>query len=169
MTIAYFCLSGLSLLPSSAISSNSENQSALDVLIKDNQREGFKDWIYNLQDIGGGFRGGNSMDFEERLPQKFDILILFCYCTDHFDSSIPNLVPLSLTEEEEFELLMSFEEPDSPILSTKLIPPSSLAPANLIQTYTALLCLGILSCSLERLNIAALIRFVAKCQNDDGS
>lgn len=67
MTLAYFCLASLSLLPASAISTAPEDaqRSALELMIKDESRKEFIDWVYERQEIGGGFRGGSSMDGTE--------------------------------------------------------------------------------------------------------
>lgn len=46
---------------------------------------------------------------------------------------------------------------------------STYCPPNLIQSYTALLILGILDDDFTRLNRAGLLRFVARCQINDGS
>lgn len=83
---------------------------------------------------------------------------------------MPNLIPLSLDEEEEFDRLMAFDDefPDEAPLPNPVSPSISPEP-NLIQSYTALLNLGLLSDDFSRLNRAGIIRFVAKCQNDDGS
>lgn len=62
MALAYFCLSSLALLPGSAVSSAApEGQSALDAMLKPQQRQGFIDWVYEQQAPGGGFRGSDSM------------------------------------------------------------------------------------------------------------
>lgn len=42
-------------------------------------------------------------------------------------------------------------------------------PPNLIQSYTALLNLGLLSDDYARLNWKGLLGFVKRCQNEDGS
>ena len=60
LTLAYFCLSALALLPSSAVSSAPGDLSALDVLLKPKQREQYLDWIYAQQELSGGFRGSDS-------------------------------------------------------------------------------------------------------------
>jgi geranylgeranyl transferase type-1 subunit beta len=68
---------------------------------------------------------------------------------------------------------MAFEDDDdedglSPSRPTAE-PETALSPANIIQSYTALLILGILSDDYSRLDRASLLRFVARCQNNDGS
>lgn len=83
---------------------------------------------------------------------------------------MPGAIPLSLDEEEEFARLMAFEddEDDAP-------PPAaaqdeqSFSPAHIIQSYTALLILGLLSDDYSSLDRAGLLRFVARCQCSDGS
>ncbi|KAK4047711.1 geranylgeranyl transferase type-1 subunit beta [Microbotryomycetes sp. JL201] len=44
-----------------------------------------------------------------------------------------------------------------------------LVPANLIQSYAALLILAILDDNFQRLDLLGLIRFIGSCQTDDGS
>lgn len=76
------------------------------------------------------------------------------------------MVPLTLSEEEEFARLMEFDGEDEP---PALDDQTCLSPPNLIQSYTALLILGILSDDFSRLDRAGLLRFVARCQLPDGS
>lgn len=61
MTLAYFCLAALALLPSSAVSTHDPALSALPVMLKPAQRHGFVDWVYEQQLPGGGFRGSDSL------------------------------------------------------------------------------------------------------------
>lgn len=61
MTLAYFCLASLALLPSSAVASTDESLSALEVMLKPAQIEGFRDWVYEQQMPAGGFRGSDSL------------------------------------------------------------------------------------------------------------
>ncbi|GAA5923177.1 hypothetical protein JCM1841_005916 [Sporobolomyces salmonicolor] len=63
-TLAYFCLSALALLPSSAVSTADPALSALEVTLKPAQRQGFVDWVYEQQAPTGGFRGSDSLDVE---------------------------------------------------------------------------------------------------------
>ncbi|BGP55355.1 geranylgeranyl transferase type-1 subunit beta [Rhodotorula sphaerocarpa] len=117
MSLAYFCLASLAVLPASAVVSPAEpDQSALEVMLKPSQRAGFCDWVYRQQAPSGGFRGSDSVT-----------------------------VPLS--------------------------PGGSTAddPANIIQTYTALLVLGLFDDDFTRLDRAGLKRFLRACQNADGS
>lgn len=117
MSLAYFCLASLAVLPASAVVSPAEpDQSALEVMLKPSQRAGFCDWGYRQQAPSGGFRGSDSVT-----------------------------VPLS--------------------------PGGSTAddPANIIQTYTALLVLGLLDDDFTRLDRTGLKRFLRACQNADGS
>lgn len=69
-------------------------------------------------------------------------------------------------------------EPSPPQPSSSRLPASTmsersglvnLAPANLIQSYTALLSLAILGDNFERLDPARLLAFVGRCQNQNGS
>lgn len=66
MSLAYFCLSALALLPSSAVSSIDPNLAAVDVMLKPEQRKDFIDWVYRLQAPGGGFQGSDSLAGTER-------------------------------------------------------------------------------------------------------
>ncbi|SCZ99519.1 BZ3500_MvSof-1268-A1-R1_Chr3-1g06058 [Microbotryum saponariae] len=171
MPLAYFCLSSLSLLPSTCLSpTNDPSLSALDVLFKPEQRQGYIDWVYEQQSPGGGFRGGDSM-----------AAVGVGESAVHQDSSI-NLVPLaSQRDQDDFDRLMGYPDSDSDSHSGEEnasetpspAPPSQLehplAPANLIQTYTAILILGILKDDFRRLDRKALLRFIARCQNGDGS
>ena len=61
MTLAYFCLASLALLPSSAVASTDESLSALEVMLKPAQIQGFRDWVYEQQMPAGGFRGSDSL------------------------------------------------------------------------------------------------------------
>ncbi|KDE06584.1 hypothetical protein MVLG_03080 [Microbotryum lychnidis-dioicae p1A1 Lamole] len=171
MPLAYFCLSSLSLLPSTCLSpTNDPSLSALDVLLKPEQRQGYIDWVYEQQSPGGGFRGGDSM-----------AAVGVGESAIHQDNSI-NLVPLaSQRDQDDFDRLMDYPDSDSDSHSGRgnashmpsPAPPSKLehplAPANLIQTYTAILILGILEDDFSRLDRKALLRFIASCQNEDGS
>ncbi|GAA5997900.1 uncharacterized protein JCM10292_006893 [Rhodotorula paludigena] len=113
MTLAYFCLSSLALLPATAVSSAATaDQSALDVLLKPTQIQGFRDWVYEQQLPTGGFRGSDSLA-----------------STDTAD----------------------------------------LDTAHVIQSYTALIVLGILGDDYARLDRPGLLRFVGDCQQEDGS
>jgi geranylgeranyl transferase type-1 subunit beta len=199
MTLAYFCLSSLALLPASAISTAPEDseRSALELMIKDDVKMEFIDWVYDRQELSGGFRGGSSMDKLDLAPKDSaqegggTLNDLFSGgagfvefpCVDknpsrHLisiypnDRSIPGLIPLSEDEELEYQQLMAF--PSSPTSSSApslLFPTtvSQFSPPNLIQSYTALLVLGLLGDDFKRLNKSGLIRFIARCQNDDGS
>lgn len=87
------------------------------------------------------------------------------------DSSIPGLIALSAEEEDEFAKLMAFDgedfsDDDGPDFATPISP---FASPNLVQSYAALLNLGLLGDDFVRLNRRAMIRFLARCQNDDGS
>lgn len=118
MTLAYFCLASLALLPSAPVSSHDPHLSALDVMLKPAQRQGFLDWVYEQQLPQGGFRGSDSL---------------------------------------------------APAAADSARPSSDLDPANLIQTYTALVILGLLDDDYARLRPHDLARFVGACQNPDGS
>ncbi|KAL8278938.1 hypothetical protein RQP46_008607 [Phenoliferia psychrophenolica] len=159
MALAYFCLSSLALLPGSAVSSASPvGQSALDAMLKPQQRQGFIDWVYEQQAPGGGFRGSNSMTGTGKGKGAAAV--------------IPGEIPLSSTEEEEFARLMAFDDqdededrpPDAPQAEEQV-----LSPAHIVQSYTALLILGLLSDDYSRLDREGLLRFVARCQCPDGS
>ncbi|GJN89162.1 hypothetical protein Rhopal_002136-T1 [Rhodotorula paludigena] len=113
MTLAYFCLSSLALLPATAVSSAATaDQSALDVLLKPAQIQGFRDWVYEQQLPTGGFRGSDSL------------------------------------------------------ASTGT---ADLDTAHVIQSYTALIVLGILGDDYARLDRPGLLRFIGDCQQEDGS
>lgn len=58
MSLAYFCLSSLSLLPSPTTSGVG---SALEGMLKASEKQGYRAWIWSQQVPGGGFRGGDSM------------------------------------------------------------------------------------------------------------
>lgn len=64
MSLAYFCLSALAILPSSAVASIDPNLPAVDVMLKAEQRIGFIDWVYQQQSQDGGFRGSDSLVVE---------------------------------------------------------------------------------------------------------
>lgn len=66
MSLAYFCLSALALLPSEAVSSIDPSLAAVDVMLKPEQRKGYVDWVYRLQVSGGGFMGSDSLAGTER-------------------------------------------------------------------------------------------------------
>lgn len=78
-----------------------------------------------------------------------------------------------MEEEEEFARFDDYESDEESIPGTSAFPPlpteAPLSPASLIQSYTALSLLGILSDDFGRLDRKALVRFIARCQNDDGS
>ncbi|GAA5989695.1 hypothetical protein JCM10908_000595 [Rhodotorula pacifica] len=61
MTLAYFCLASLAILPSSAVSSTDPSLSALQAMLKPAQIHGFRDWVYEQQMPSGGFRGSDSL------------------------------------------------------------------------------------------------------------
>ncbi|BGP31803.1 geranylgeranyl transferase type-1 subunit beta [Rhodotorula toruloides] len=124
MTLAYFCLASLALIPASTVSTADPSLSALQVLLKPAQREGFVDWVYEQQAADGGFRGSDSLAAARHLAAE--------------------------------------AEPSTSAFS-------SLDPASLIQTYTALLILGLLDDNFERLNRQNLLRFIGACQTSDGS
>ncbi|CDR44778.1 hypothetical protein NBRC10512_005877 [Rhodotorula toruloides] len=124
MTLAYFCLASLALIPASTVSTADPSLSALQVLLKPTQREGFIDWVYEQQTAEGGFRGSDSLAAARH--------------------------PIAEAEP-----------------STSAV--SSLDPPNLIQTYTALLILGLLDDTFERLDRQGLLRFIGACQTSDGS
>ncbi|GAA5848089.1 hypothetical protein JCM9279_007449 [Rhodotorula babjevae] len=121
MTLAYFCIAALALLPSAPVSSHDPHLSALDVMLKPAQRTGFLDWVYQQQVAQGGFRGSDSLAAALRTA----------------DSARPSS--------------------------------SDLDNAHLIQTYTALVILGLLDDDYARLRRHDLARFVGACQNPDGS
>ena len=87
------------------------------------------------------------------------------------DSSIPGLIPLSAEEEDEFAKLMAFDGEDfsDDDLPDFAAPVSPFSSPNLVQSYAALLNLGLLGDDYVRLERRAMIRFLARCQNDDGS
>ncbi|GAA5908245.1 hypothetical protein JCM6882_006780 [Rhodosporidiobolus microsporus] len=61
MTLAYFCLASLALLPSVPISGADPSLSALEVMLKPREREGYIEWVYQQQLPSGGFRGSDSL------------------------------------------------------------------------------------------------------------
>ncbi|ORY92956.1 terpenoid cyclases/protein prenyltransferase alpha-alpha toroid [Leucosporidium creatinivorum] len=163
MSLAYFCLSALALLPSEAVSSIDPSLAGVDVMLKPEQRKGYVDWVYRLQAPGGGFMGSDSLAGTER--------------GDEEERSLPTPIPLDDKEAADFARLMAFpdsDDEDPPHGEGSALPSASTAestycPPNLIQSYTALLILGILNDDFTRLNRAGLLRFVARCQMDDGS
>lgn len=88
---------------------------------------------------------------------------------------MPVPIPLDSKDEEDFARLMAFPDSDDEDVGEGSAWPkgstsgSTLAPPNLIQSYTALLVLGLLSDDFKRVNRAGLLRFLARCQSDDGS
>ncbi|GAA5876600.1 hypothetical protein JCM8547_002419 [Rhodosporidiobolus lusitaniae] len=142
MTLAYFCLASLSLLPSSAVSSLDPNLSALDVMLKPAQKSGFARWVYEQQLPTGGFRGSDALSGG---GNSF---------TPSADLSVP-IAPNATCSA-------------APSSSS---PPtfSSLDRAHVIQSYTALLILAILDDDFSRLDQHGLLDFVGSCQNEDGS
>jgi prenyltransferase beta subunit len=76
-------------------------------------------------------------------------------------------VPLDEEEAKEYAALMAFEDEEED--GEEEGGTSVLAPANLIQSYTALLNLGLLGDDFSKLDRLGLLRFVARCQNSDGS
>ncbi|GAA5928277.1 uncharacterized protein JCM15063_003836 [Sporobolomyces koalae] len=63
MTLGYFCLSALALLPSPVSAEGSDpSGSALDSMLRPVQTQGFIDWVYEQQVPSGGFRGSNSIE-----------------------------------------------------------------------------------------------------------
>ncbi|GEM07421.1 geranylgeranyl transferase type-1 subunit beta [Rhodotorula toruloides] len=124
MTLAYFCLASLALLPASTVSTADPSLSALQVLLKPAQRDGFIDWVYEQQAAEGGFRGSDSLA-----------------AARHFEAEAGP--------------------------SKSAFP--SLDPPNLIQTYTALLILGLLDDDFKRIDRQGLLRLIGACQTADGS
>lgn len=61
------------------------------------------------------------------------------------------------------------ESDDDVVDATRYGIEAPLSPANLIQSYTALLLLGILGDDFRRLDRTGLLRFIARCQNRNGS
>lgn len=112
MTLGYFCLSSLALLPDpTTISSDEGNppSRAISTMLTPKQTQGFIDWIYQQQLPSGGFKGSDSLDG------------------------------------------------------------LGIERANIIQSYTALLNLAILDDGLQRLDRVGMVRFLAECQERDGS
>ncbi|GAA5842543.1 hypothetical protein JCM11251_004900 [Rhodosporidiobolus azoricus] len=129
MTLAYFCLASLALLPSSPVSTADPTLSALDIMLKPSQREGFVDWVYQQQLPSGGFRGSDSLSGGSGASGPST--------TTTTSSSLP-----------------TFSSVDYP---------------HVIQSYTALLILGLLDDDFSRLDRQGLLDFVGRCQNEDGS
>ncbi|KAK4049082.1 geranylgeranyl transferase type-1 subunit beta [Microbotryomycetes sp. JL221] len=131
MTLAYFGLSAMSLIPLSAIKQSHETtdeQSAIDALLKPQQITGYIDWVYEQQvKLTGGFRGSDSLD----------------------------TTPSSATTKQSSQ--------SSPLTRRLFVP------ANLIQTYAALLILAILDDDFKRLDRKRLLEFVGSCQARNGS
>ena len=86
---------------------------------------------------------------------------------------IPGLIPLDQDEEAEFERLMAFEDDedeDAPPPTTRAgQDEQTLSSAHIVQSYTAILILGLLSDDFTRLDRTGLLRFIARCQCPDGS
>lgn len=140
MTLAYFCLSALALLPSTAVSTaGAPGTPALAVMLKPTQIEGYRDWAYAQQMPGGGFRGSDSLEGAEG----------------------EGGAPLGGSSQGQAG---ASEDGGHDGRGGSL-----LAPANVIQTYTAVLALAILGDGFERLDRAGLVQFVGRCQNADGS
>ncbi|GAA6049663.1 hypothetical protein JCM3770_005059 [Rhodotorula araucariae] len=148
MTLAYFCLAALAVLPSSVVSTADLQLSALQVMLKSAQRDGFVDWVYEQQLPEGGFRGSDSL------------------------AAAAASAPSSISE------MAKTDDPDlfpaSPGTSSTSGPSAGSAAATLdnphiIQSYTALLILGLLDDDYSRLDRQGLVRFIGACQNGDGS
>ncbi|GAA6002556.1 hypothetical protein JCM10207_001180 [Rhodosporidiobolus poonsookiae] len=138
MTLAYFCLSALALLPSSAVSTADANLSALEVMLRPAQRQGFVDWVYDQQLPTGGFRGSDAL-----------------------------IGSPSATSEAPPPASASTADPEPSTSAPG--PPSSLDHPHIIQSYTALLILGLLGDDFTRLNRAGLLNLLGSSQNADGS
>ncbi|GAA5910754.1 protein geranylgeranyltransferase type I subunit CDC43 [Sporobolomyces salmoneus] len=141
MTLGYFCLSSLALLPCpstastptppeeernvrSASSSSRQRPAALQTMLRPIQRQGLIDWVYEQQLSTGGFRGSDSIG-------------------------------------------SSFVVSSSSTIASS--SRATLDPPNIIQSYTAILILALLEDPLERLDRSGLLRLVGECQNSDGS
>lgn len=174
MSLAYFCLSALALLPGAAASSADADgeASALEVMLKPKAKSGYADWVYAQQLGSGGFRGSDSMEGTASDPRAgttyAPLSLLSPTLADGAGSSALDAIPLNDEEAEEFARLMAFPD-DVDDLPPRGAEESPLSPAHLIQSYTALLVLALLSDDFTRLDRQALLRFVARCQNDDGS
>jgi len=88
MTLGYFCLSSLALLPSPAVDETTTD-SALETMLRPVQRQGFIDWVYQQQSTStGGFRGSDSIidDKEElnrpNLIQSYTALLILALLRD---------------------------------------------------------------------------------------
>ncbi|GAA6042262.1 hypothetical protein JCM8097_000603 [Rhodosporidiobolus ruineniae] len=143
MTLAYFCLASLALLPSSAVSSANPELSALEVMLKDSQREGFRNWVYEQQLPSGGFRGSESLGGGNGQS------------TAKSGATEAAAGPAS--------------SPTAPSSSSSTGTFTSLDTPHIIQSYTALLNLALLNDDFLRLNRRGLLDFLGACQNEDGS
>lgn len=72
MSLAYFCLSALAILPSSAVASIDPTLPAVDVMLKPEQRAGFTQWVYEQQSSSGGFRGSDSVGTAQRYMHRLE-------------------------------------------------------------------------------------------------
>jgi geranylgeranyl transferase type-1 subunit beta len=102
-------------------------------MLKPAQIEGYRDWIYTLQDSTGGFRGSDSL----------------------VGAVVEGGAPLASSSQ------------GTPALQGPAAV--SLAPPNVIQTYTAILALAVLGDGFKRLDRAGVVHFLGRCQNADGS
>jgi geranylgeranyl transferase type-1 subunit beta len=162
MTLAYFCLSSLALLPSSAVSTADSSLSALEVMLKPAQKEGFASWVNEQQLPTGGFRGSDALSSGKGCMLPF--LLLFFLVNTH---------QLSHSSGEASSTPSSDPAP-SPSSSTSFSsPPTSsfsfLCFPHIIQSYTALLILALLDDDFSRLNRRGLLDFIGACQNADRS
>lgn len=91
MTLAYFCLSSLALLPDPTTSSSDEGpiRRAIEAMLTLKQRNGFIDWIYKQQLPSGGFRGSDSLDGLEleraNIIQSYTALLNLAILDDALD------------------------------------------------------------------------------------
>ncbi|BGP15903.1 geranylgeranyl transferase type-1 subunit beta [Rhodosporidiobolus nylandii] len=142
MTLAYFCLSALALLPSSAVSTVDLDRSALEVMLKETQKEGYAAWVYEQQLPKGGFRGSDAFVGASTSPEPAP------------STSAPPAAPPRHAAPQAMSFSASFSSIDTP---------------HVIQSYTALLTLALLDDDFSRLNRQGLLDFLGSCQNEDGS
>jgi len=111
-------------------------------MLKPAQAHGYCDWIYAQQEPEGGFRGSDSLE---------------------------GAVPGSGSPPPAAAATPAAGAPVQGGGVAAAPGELGLAPANVIQSYTALLSLAILGDGFERLDRAGLVAFVGRCQNADGS
>ncbi|GAA6010736.1 hypothetical protein JCM11491_002922 [Sporobolomyces phaffii] len=185
MTLAYFCISALALLPcpsSDPAARTSDRRSALETMLRPVQRQGFVDWVYQQQLASGGFRGSDSMALPPTLTAILSSPVTFS--SPVASSSRSKLDPPNIIQSYTAILILALlDDPLDDLDRSGLLRlvgqcqnsdgsfslfPESQEPGDPRSTYSAFAIASMLN-DWSTINVDTALKFLDSCRTYEGA